>query len=189
MMLRKPLLRPPGAKSEKEFLALCIQCGQCMSVCPYQSLRLHDGFGIDRHTPKVDPSSVPCYLCMKCPPVCPTGALDPSCTETHKASMGQAYIIEKDCHNFNGGIMCSTCYDRCPLRGDAIVLDMGFIPRPTDACVGCGVCTYVCPVKAVKTEPLPNFAPQEYVDVANKKLPASPIGALPILPAPKKRGK
>ncbi len=179
------LLRPPGAKSEEEFLALCIQCGQCIAVCPYQSLRLHEGLDINRHTPKVEPQVVPCYLCMKCALVCPSGALDNSCTNTHSAAMGQAYIIKKDCHNFNGGIMCSTCYDRCPLRGDAIVLEMGFIPRPTDTCVGCGVCTYVCPVKAVKTIPYPHYVKDKDIEGANikKNQPSPPDGALPILSA------
>ena len=27
-------LRPPGAINEKDFLALCIKCGQCLQVCP-----------------------------------------------------------------------------------------------------------------------------------------------------------
>ncbi len=183
--MRKPLLRPPGAKSEEEFLALCIQCGQCIAVCPYRSLRFHEGFGINRHSPKIVPETVPCYLCMKCPPVCPSGALDKTCTDTHKANMGQAYIIKEKCHNFNGGIMCSTCYDRCPLRGEAIVLDMGFIPSPTEACVGCGVCSYVCPVKAIKTMPFPNYS--KNADEEEQEKPLPPLGALELLPSPKKR--
>ena len=31
-------LRPPGAVAEKDFLALCIKCGQCLQVCPYHSI-------------------------------------------------------------------------------------------------------------------------------------------------------
>ncbi|MBT3317392.1 4Fe-4S binding protein, partial [bacterium] len=27
-------LRPPGALLEKDFLASCIKCGQCVQVCP-----------------------------------------------------------------------------------------------------------------------------------------------------------
>ena len=37
-----------------------------------------------------------------------------------------------------------------PLRGKAVVLSGGITPAVTTACVGCGVCEYVCPVKAVE---------------------------------------
>lgn len=65
--------------------------------------------------------------------------------------MGRAVILEDRCHNYTGGIMCWTCYDRCPLRGTAVMLKDGIIPAITDVCVGCGVCEYVCPVQAVVT--------------------------------------
>ena len=67
--------------------------------------------------------------------------------------MGQAYILKDKCHNHTDGIMCMTCYDRCPLRGEAMILSGGFIPAPTTACVGCGVCQYVCPIDAVVVVP------------------------------------
>jgi Pyruvate/2-oxoacid:ferredoxin oxidoreductase delta subunit len=42
------------------------------------------------------------------------------------------------------GLMCSTCYERCPEPG-AIVTERG-IPRVVnDCCTGCGVCHDVCP--------------------------------------------
>ncbi|TLD42859.1 MAG: putative ferredoxin-type protein [Candidatus Jettenia ecosi] len=34
------LIRPPGAADEKEFLALCIRCGECMKVCKTNGLHL-----------------------------------------------------------------------------------------------------------------------------------------------------
>ena len=36
-----------------------------------------------------------------------------------------------------------TCYDRCPLRGEDMVLDMGYVPAVGESCVGCGMCEYV----------------------------------------------
>ena len=51
------------------------------------------------------------------------------------------------------GTMCMTCYDRCPLRGEGMVLDMGYIPTVGTACVGCGMCEYVCPKNAVAVVP------------------------------------
>ena len=55
-------LRPPGAVSEKEFLALCIKCGQCLQVCPYHSIKLADmakGHGVG--TPYIDARERGCY--------------------------------------------------------------------------------------------------------------------------------
>lgn len=163
------VLRPPGARAEREFLKLCIHCGQCSCVCPHDSLRPRGGWGRARHTPEVLPRERPCFLCMRCPPACPSGALDPTVRDMRAAGMGRAFILRDRCHNFNGGIMCWTCYDRCPLRGAAIVLEGGLTPSVTRACVGCGVCEYVCPVRAVRTLP-PGLPP--------------PPGAVPTLPAP-----
>lgn len=147
-----PPLRPPGACSELNFLRLCVRCGKCLQACPHYSLRLRGGFGRDRNTPYLNPLTAPCQLCMKCGPACPTGALDPACS-MKTARMGRAYILKSACHNYNNGPMCWTCYDRCPLRGEAMSLAGGITPAVRDACVGCGVCAYVCPQKAIEIVP------------------------------------
>ena len=167
-----PPLRPPAARPEGEFLRRCIRCGQCVEVCPHGTLELLDGFGSLRNTPRVNPDSSPCQLCLKCPPACPTGALDASIKDMHQVDMGQAYILKDKCHNHTDGIMCMTCYDRCPLRGEAMVLSGGFIPAPTTACVGCGVCQYVCPIDAVVVVPS-----------SVKEMPAEALS--PLAPQPK----
>ena len=146
------LLRPPGALPEADFVRRCVQCGQCAHVCHWQAVRMAGGLGGQRNTPVIRPSVVPCWLCMKCPPVCPSGALDKT-VSMEKAHMGRAVILTDRCYNFIGGVMCWTCYDRCPLRGKAIILQDGVLPTLTLQCVGCGVCEYVCPVKAIVTLP------------------------------------
>lgn len=153
MSLFAPPLRPPGATDEATFLRRCVRCGKCVTACPHDSLELMGGLGRSRHTPRVQPRKMPCYLCMKCPPVCPTGALDPTVKEMARAGMGQAYILKDRCHNYTDGTICMTCYDRCPLRGTAVVLAGGLVPAMTAACVGCGICDYVCPVQAVEIVP------------------------------------
>ena len=162
-------LRPPGAVPEREFLARCIHCGQCVEICPHHCIRLARGFGPTRNTPVVRPRRAPCPLCMKCPSACPSGALDPAVTDMRKAGMGRAHILEDRCHNFTDGVMCWTCYDKCPLRGEAVILKNGITPAITKNCVGCGICEYVCPVRAVVT--LPPGRP-------------APDSALPTEPAP-----
>ena len=146
-------LRPPGAKAENKFLALCVRCGKCLEACPHGSIKLSRSWGRGRLAPYVDIASAPCQLCMKCPPVCPTGALDPALDDLNKVKMGQAYILKDKCHNYTDGIMCMTCHDRCPVRGRGIVLEMGLTPAVTGACSGCGVCAYVCPVDAIVIVP------------------------------------
>lgn len=148
----QPLLRPPGAGDERTFLRLCVRCGKCLEVCPPGCLRLAAGFGRDRHSPYIDPHESPCELCMKCGPACPTGALDPTCEMT-TAGMGRAHILRSFCHNYTNGPMCWTCYDKCPLRGKAMTLVGGITPAVGDACVGCGVCAYVCPKDAIEIVP------------------------------------
>lgn len=158
-------LRPPGAVDEESFSKLCVRCGQCVVVCPYGTVGLTDGFGRDRLLPKVEPRTQPCWLCMKCPPVCPSGALDSSLSDLRQVRMGRAYILKDRCYNYIGGIMCWTCYDRCPLRGQAIILEGGLTPAITTDCVGCGICEYVCPVQAVETLPPDTPAPTSALPV------------------------
>ncbi|MBQ7457218.1 MAG: 4Fe-4S dicluster domain-containing protein [Desulfovibrio sp.] len=161
-----PPLRPPGALAEKDFIKRCVRCGQCVTICPHKSIILPSFLGRHRGQPIIDPHKKPCYLCMLCPPSCPTGALDPTLSDLTRVRMGQAYIAKDRCHNYaQTGIMCMTCYDRCPLRGQAVVLAMGLNPHMTTACVGCGICVYVCPVAAVTVVPahaswIPPFAEQ-----------------------------
>ena len=147
-----PPLRPPGAVKEELFIKSCIRCGKCLAVCPYKSIYLMSGLTHNRQTPTINPRKIPCYLCLKCQPVCPTGALQ-VVEEIEDANMGQAYILTDRCHNYTDGIMCMTCYDRCPLRGQAIVLANGLEPAMTNKCVGCGICDYVCPVQAISLVP------------------------------------
>jgi ferredoxin-type protein NapG len=74
-----PRLRPPGALDERDFLAACIKCGQCVQVCPVDALKpgdLLDGFGVG--VPFIDPRRQACdFACdvAQCILACPTGAL------------------------------------------------------------------------------------------------------------------
>lgn len=88
-------LRPPGAVEEKEFLGLCIKCGQCLQVCPYHSIELADfGMGHGVGTPYIDANVRGCYACKAVPCVlaCPTGALDHSCEKPEDIKMGIAVL-------------------------------------------------------------------------------------------------
>ncbi len=72
-------LRPPGALDEKDFLASCIKCGQCVQVCPVNAIQLADlvdGFGVG--VPFIAARDQACdFSCdaVQCILACPTGAL------------------------------------------------------------------------------------------------------------------
>jgi ferredoxin-type protein NapG len=76
---QKRRLRPPGALDEKDFLASCIKCGQCVQVCPVQAIKLADlvdGFGVG--VPYIEARDQACdFSCdaVQCILACPTGAL------------------------------------------------------------------------------------------------------------------
>ncbi|WP_434636954.1 4Fe-4S dicluster domain-containing protein [Sulfurimonas sp. NW7] len=88
-------LRPPGAVPEKEFLGLCIKCGQCLQVCPYHSIKLADiAKGTGEGTPYIDANIRGCYACdaVPCVLACPSGALDHSCSKPEDIQMGVAVL-------------------------------------------------------------------------------------------------
>ena len=91
-------LRPPGAVEEDEFLALCIKCGQCLQVCPYDSILLEDiegGAGVG--TAYIEPRERGCYLCEAFPCIlaCPSGALDHEKDDIKYIHMGMAVIVRE----------------------------------------------------------------------------------------------
>ncbi len=88
-------LRPPGSLGEKEFLGLCIKCGQCLQVCPFHSIELADfGKGHGVGTPYIDATKRACWACNAVPCVlaCPTGALDHDCEKAEDIRMGIAVL-------------------------------------------------------------------------------------------------
>jgi ferredoxin-type protein NapG len=72
-------LRPPGALDERDLLAACIKCGQCVQVCPVEAIKqagLQDGAGVG--VPYIVPRDQACdFACDvgQCILACPTGAL------------------------------------------------------------------------------------------------------------------
>lgn len=144
----RTVLRPPGAVPEDEFFRRCIQCNKCLLVCPYDSITSAGiVFGGKLGTPVISARDVPCYVCMKCPPVCPTGALDPSLSEKREVRMGTAEIDREVCLPYNG-VICRACFERCPIYREAIILEEDMYPvvQP-EYCIGCGICEHVCPVE------------------------------------------
>lgn len=160
--------RPPGALPEPDFLATCTKCGQCVTACPFGTLKLATGGDeVPIGTPYFTPRDVPCEMCddVPCARACPSGSLDPK-VEINEAQMGLAVLLDQEnCLAFKG-LRCEACYRACPVMGEAITLDLKpqertgkhayFLPVVhSDACTGCGKCERACVMEVQAIRVLP----------------------------------
>ncbi len=157
-------LRPPGALDEREFLASCIKCGQCVQVCPVKAIHLADagdGFGLG--VPYIEARDQACdFSCdaVQCVLACPTGALTHKLDTKEQVRMGLARLSRPDaCLARQGkgikgpargaafpGLHRYTSVDRWkPIR---------IADHPYDLEL-CDLCVRECPIKgAITLEPL-----------------------------------
>lgn len=146
-----PVLRPPGAGREEEFLSVCIRCQRCEEACVPEAIKLagpHDP--TQKGTPYILPSDNACTLCLACTKACPTGALKPI-EDKKKVKMGLAKVNETTCVSHNGTGFCGACFTACPLHGKALTLNRKNAPQVhEDHCVGCGLCEEACILKETK---------------------------------------
>lgn len=148
-----PVLRPPGARAESDFLSRCTRCHDCMQACPHDTLvpastRLRSAAG----TPTFEPNRQPCWLCpdTPCATACPTGALIPG----QFAQVGVAKILGHACLARTG--TCTVCSEQCPVEGALQPDDQGRPRVDETLCTGCGVCQYVCPAPETAVLVLPS---------------------------------
>lgn len=171
------LVRPPGSLPEPEFLSRCIRCGECMNVCPNNALHptLTQAGAEGLWTPMLMPRIGYCEAtCVLCSQVCPTGAID-EISESEKAwvpevgaerpssppiRIGTAFYDTGRCLPYAMAKECIVCEEWCPTTPKAIYFEEVevrdreenylYLKRPhvdPALCVGCGACTYACPVK------------------------------------------
>lgn len=145
---KEPLLRPPGAVPEKDFLDRCIRCGACIKTCPNKCLQpslLENGID-SAFTPQFVPSLAPCkYDCNACTQVCPTHAIQPlSLSEKQNYIIGKAHVDNEKCLTYQGQD-CRECVKVCPVG--AIQVHRGHPRVIRSKCIGCGACENICPVK------------------------------------------
>jgi len=168
------LIRPPGSVAERDFLARCVACGQCMRACPtnvIQPAGLLGGFetlwtpGLDMRigTSGCQPS------CTACGEVCPTGAIRPlsadeklgrgSHAEAGPVRIGTAFVDRGRCLPWAMGRPCIVCQEVCPTSPKSVQLEAAVEVRPDGSlvqlerplvdpatCNGCGICEHACPV-------------------------------------------
>jgi ferredoxin-type protein NapF len=147
------LIRPPGSLPEKDFLQMCVRCGECMKVCPTNTLQpsLFESGLEGIWSPRLSPRLAGCdQTCALCGTVCPTDAIRSLSLEEKKhAKLGTAYIDRNRCLVWAQDRQCFICDEQCPYN--AIVFrweDSSRRPFVVDnKCNGCGFCEEQCPVQ------------------------------------------
>ena len=150
---KHPLIRPPGAIPESEFLRTCIRCGECMKSCLTNTLQpslWESGFS-GLWTAKMEPRLAPCdQNCNVCGKVCPTQAIRSlSLEEKTHAKVGTAVLRKEMCLVWAENKLCLICDEICPYNAIVFRPVEGY-RRPVvvaSKCNGCGFCEQRCPVK------------------------------------------
>ncbi len=195
-VLQSACVRPPGARPEKDFLARCIRCGQCMKACPTNGLQptwITAGFeGV--FSPVLMSRRGPCEPeCTACGQVCPTGAImDLSLKQKHQAKIGTAVVKPDLCLAWAEGRSCVVCQEVCAFGGISLQSNAtSKVPVPvvnSKRCYGCGFCERHCPVHipAIAVYPLNALRLNSTDYVAASK--AAGFDLMPVALRPKEHG-
>lgn len=145
----RPVLRPPGAIDEEQFLQTCMVSGQCVTACPVGAIKVTvDPDPMKEGRPFIDAQSQACVVCedLSCMKVCPSAALMSIAREDIR--MGIAEVNDAFCVRTQGED-CQICVDKCPLGEAAITISYhgGPIEILDPGCTGCGVCEMYCPTE------------------------------------------
>jgi ferredoxin len=154
----RPILRPPGALPEDEFVRTCVLCQECVRICPTGGLRpaLFEGGLASIGTPQLVPRQGGCSLNPSCPnlcaQVCPVGAILP--TRPEELKIGLAHVHRDLCIAWDQGGKCLVCVEAC--LNHAAIPFHGRVTVDAQNCTGCGRCESGCPVpgSAIRVYPI-----------------------------------
>lgn len=141
---KKTVVRPPWARAEAAFLAVCTRCCDCVNICPQHILLL------DKDAwPTVDFSRGECTFCGECAAACQPKALE------KREGVLPWQLKAKIQHNClaHSNVVCRACGDACPVQAIRFSPTPMAAARPVvdnDLCTGCGACYTPCPVQAIR---------------------------------------
>jgi polyferredoxin/NAD-dependent dihydropyrimidine dehydrogenase PreA subunit len=119
------LIRPPGARTELDFMATCARCAQCMKGCPTNVIQpaVFDAGVEGFFTPQMDFRRGYCeWTCTECGRNCPTQAIrELTLQEKQLKVIGRAYIDRSTCIPWAEGRDCLVCQELCPTPEKAII--------------------------------------------------------------------
>lgn len=147
-----PAILPPGAGSATRFASTCTTCLLCVHHCPGKVIVPPT---VRHATVHLDYGRGMCeFNCNACSHVCPTGAIRPLSLEAKKrCRIGMAVFHASRCIAVVQGIHCGACAEHCPTGALRMVQRDGApcpVPELNEAlCIGCGNCSYPCPVKPI----------------------------------------
>jgi ferredoxin len=148
-------LTPPGSLSVKNMAQHCTGCQLCVTKCPNNVLRPSTDL-MSLMQPVMSYERGYCRPeCTLCSEVCPAGAIKPiDKAEKSTIQIGHAIVVASQCISAQGKDECGNCERHCPTGAIEMVPsdpddDMSpYVPAINEsACIGCGACEYVCPVR------------------------------------------
>jgi len=152
--LPEPLpVTPPGSLGIDHFSSTCTACLTCVTVCPEKvilpGIKSFGMAGILQ--PSLDFNLGRCaYTCNACTLVRPSGAILPlSLGEKQRTRIGNVVFEKEKCLVYTHKRDCGACAEVCPTHAVYTVKENNIHhPRiKPEACIGCGACQLVCPVK------------------------------------------
>ena len=141
--------------SAKNMATRCTGCQLCVSECPNGVLRPSNSL-MSLMQPEMQYDRGWCRSeCTRCSEVCPAGAIKPiDAVDKSSIQIGHAIVVVSECISAKGEAECGNCERHCPAGAITMVPsdpddDLSpSVPAINEAaCIGCGACEYVCPVR------------------------------------------
>lgn len=152
---RKTPIVPPGARSLKHMTQHCTGCQLCVSECPNDVLRPSMDI-TNLMQPVMSFEKGYCRPeCTRCSEVCPAGAIKLIDKEEKSGiQIGHAVVYPDFCLSALGENECGNCARHCPVGAIEMVpsdpeddLSPSVPAVNENACIGCGACEHLCPVR------------------------------------------